>query len=87
MATRTRPPYCGPAGTHGSADSLAGVRVEAVSIDGAWLFTPTQHRDDRGVFLESFTAASLREAVGHDLDLTGILQLEVRGECGARATT
>lgn len=69
MATRTRPPYCGPAEAHRSADSLAGVRVETVSIDGAWLFTPTQHRDDRGVFLESFTAASLREAVGHDLDL------------------
>lgn len=45
------------------------MRVEALSIDGAWQFTPTQHHDDRGVFLESFTAASLREAVGHDLML------------------
>lgn len=51
------------------ADSLTGVRVEPLSIDGAWLFTPGQHRDDRGVFLESFTSASFREAVGHDLDL------------------
>lgn len=40
-----------------------------MSIEGVWLFTPVQHRDDRGVFLESFTASSFGTAVGHDLAL------------------
>lgn len=69
MATRTRPPYCGRAVALRPADSLPDVRVEALSIDGAWLFTPVQHRDDRGAFLESFTAESLKATVGHDLAL------------------
>ena len=38
-------------------------------IPGAWVFTPTIHGDSRGVFLESFTARSFREATGLHFDL------------------
>lgn len=40
-----------------------------MSIEGVWEFTPMLRPDDRGVFLESFTSASLEEAVGHPLKL------------------
>ena len=40
-----------------------------MSIEGVWEFTPTIRPDDRGVFLESFTSASLEQAVGHALNL------------------
>lgn len=43
--------------------------VRELAVPGAWELTPRQHGDERGVFLEWFTAPSLREAVGHDLDL------------------
>lgn len=45
------------------------VDVRELGIEGAWEFTPRQHSDDRGVFLEAFTASSFAEAVGHGLDL------------------
>jgi dTDP-4-dehydrorhamnose 3,5-epimerase len=45
------------------------VQARPLSIDGAWCFTPVQHGDDRGVFLESFTDTSFRAAIGHRLDL------------------
>ncbi|HEX3962319.1 MAG TPA: dTDP-4-dehydrorhamnose 3,5-epimerase [Trebonia sp.] len=38
--------------------------MEPISIDGAWTFTPTIHRDDRGHFLEWFRAAELLETHG-----------------------
>lgn len=37
-----------------------------MSISGAWLFTPALHHDDRGVFCESFTRQSFKDAVGHE---------------------
>lgn len=40
-----------------------------MSIEGVWEFTPILRPDDRGVFLESFTAVSLESAVGHAFDL------------------
>lgn len=43
------------------------MRVRELAVSGAWEFTPVQHRDGRGLFLEAFTAASLREATGRDL--------------------
>ena len=43
--------------------------VQPLDIDGAWVFTPRQHPDDRGVFLEWFKAAVVEEAVGHRLSL------------------
>lgn len=40
-----------------------------MSIEGVWEFSPTIRPDDRGVFLESFTATSLEQTVGHALNL------------------
>ncbi|WP_200172117.1 dTDP-4-dehydrorhamnose 3,5-epimerase family protein [Tomitella cavernea] len=37
---------------------------DALAVPGAWVFTPRQHRDGRGVFLEAFTADALHEATG-----------------------
>jgi dTDP-4-dehydrorhamnose 3,5-epimerase len=39
--------------------------MEPISIGGAWMFTPTVHRDDRGYFLEWFRAGELSESVGY----------------------
>jgi dTDP-4-dehydrorhamnose 3,5-epimerase len=49
-------------------DTIA-VQVRPLAIDGAFEITPVQHGDDRGVFLEWFTAPAFREMTGHDLDL------------------
>lgn len=38
-----------------------------LSITGAVEFTPAQHRDDRGVFLEHYRFEALEEALGHPL--------------------
>ena len=48
------------------------MKWEPTSIPGAWVFTPTIHEDDRGLFLESYTARSLREATGFQLELAQI---------------
>ena len=45
------------------------MRVEPLVIPGAWVFEPTVHGDDRGVFLECFRSDALAEHVGHPLDL------------------
>lgn len=50
------------------------MRFRNTGIEGAWVFTPTQHRDERGAFLEAFTADSLRQATGREL---AIAQLNV----------
>lgn len=42
---------------------------QELDIPGAWVFTPTLHTDDRGVFLESFTSSSLEQATGRSLEL------------------
>ncbi len=39
----------------------------ALAIAGAWVFTPQQHDDDRGVFLESYRADLLEQVIGHRL--------------------
>jgi len=41
--------------------------VTELSIDGAWVFTPRQHPDDRGLFLEWYKADVVQKAVGHPL--------------------
>ena len=41
----------------------------ALSIEGAWEFTPILRPDDRGVFLESFKASVFTETVGKPFDL------------------
>ncbi len=51
------------------ASTIRLVRVEPLAIPGAWVFEPTVHGDDRGVFLECFRSDTLAEHVGHPLDL------------------
>lgn len=46
-----------------------GMRFRNMGIEGAWVFTPVQHHDDRGTFFESYTAATLREATGRGMTL------------------
>jgi dTDP-4-dehydrorhamnose 3,5-epimerase len=43
--------------------------VRELSIPDAFEFTPRQHPDDRGVFLEWFKAEQLEKAIGHRLSL------------------
>lgn len=45
------------------------MRVRELSVPDAYELTPTQHRDERGVFLEWFQDSSFAGAVGHRLDL------------------
>jgi dTDP-4-dehydrorhamnose 3,5-epimerase len=44
--------------------------MEAVDIDGAWLFTPQVHADSRGCFLEWFKDAELHAGLGHSMNVT-----------------
>ena len=48
------------------------MRIRNAGLEGAWVFSPHQHHDERGVFLESFTAAALRSATGRDLSVAQI---------------
>jgi dTDP-4-dehydrorhamnose 3,5-epimerase len=43
--------------------------VRELKIPDAYEFTPRQHRDDRGVFLEILTTGSFVEIIGHPLQL------------------
>jgi dTDP-4-dehydrorhamnose 3,5-epimerase len=43
--------------------------MKPLRIEGAWVNTPTVHRDDRGAFLEWFQGTSFAEAIGHPLNL------------------
>lgn len=45
------------------------MEVRELSIAGAWEFTPRQHSDDRGVFLEWFKAEIFEKTVGHPFEL------------------
>jgi dTDP-4-dehydrorhamnose 3,5-epimerase len=45
------------------------VDVTPLSIEGAYVFTPTVHSDDRGSFHEWFREDAFREATGHPLRL------------------
>jgi dTDP-4-dehydrorhamnose 3,5-epimerase len=45
------------------------VDVRELAVAGAWEFTPTQHRDDRGLFLEWLREETLTKTVGHPLRL------------------
>jgi dTDP-4-dehydrorhamnose 3,5-epimerase len=45
------------------------VKIEPLSIEGAFQITPVQHGDSRGAFLEWYRFDALAEAVGHPLDL------------------
>ncbi len=43
--------------------------VEPLAIEGAWVVTPVQHGDPRGLFYEWFKAPSFGEAAGHSFTL------------------
>jgi dTDP-4-dehydrorhamnose 3,5-epimerase len=45
------------------------MEISALSVDGAYLVTPRQHPDDRGVFLESFRGDRLADHLGHRPDI------------------
>jgi len=45
------------------------VEIRPLSIEGAWVITPVQHSDPRGVFMELYRFDKLAEAVGHPLNL------------------
>jgi dTDP-4-dehydrorhamnose 3,5-epimerase len=45
------------------------MKVRALAVGGAWEFTPTQHQDDRGTFLEWYQSREVAAAVGHPLNL------------------
>lgn len=45
------------------------MKIRELSVRDAFEIVPTQHGDDRGVFLEWYRFEALTEAVGHPLDL------------------
>ena len=45
------------------------MRIEPLSIEGAFVVTPRQFPDDRGVFLESFRGDHLEPHLGHRPDI------------------
>ena len=45
------------------------MKVRELRVPGAFEFTPIQHKDGRGVFLEWFKVERLAEAAGHPLTL------------------
>ncbi len=45
------------------------MQIRPLAVPGAWEATPRQFVDERGVFLEWFTAASFTGAAGHRFDL------------------
>ena len=48
---------------------VSGMDVAELAVPGAWVFTPKQWPDPRGVFLEWFKGPVLAQAVGHELAL------------------
>ena len=69
MATLTPPRYCGAKVIPYCVATVKPVQREPTSIEGSWVFTPLQHTDDRGVFLESFKESVFSDVVGHSFDL------------------
>ena len=56
------------------------MQIRELAIPDAWEFTPTQHRDDRGVFLEYYRFEQLEEKIGHALTLRqGNTSVSVKG--------
>ncbi|WP_101829632.1 dTDP-4-dehydrorhamnose 3,5-epimerase [Frankia canadensis] len=46
------------------------MEISELSVPDAWVFTPRQHSDSRGTFLEWFRSDALAEVVGHPLALS-----------------
>lgn len=45
------------------------METRALFIPHSFVFTPVQHADERGVFLETYRHEAVRDAVGHALEL------------------
>lgn len=45
------------------------IRIRPLSVPGAWVFTPRQFPDPRGVFLEWFRTEAFSSVTGHDFGL------------------
>ena len=69
MATLTPPRYCGAKEGPYCLATVNHVQAEPTSIEGSWVFSPLQHTDDLGVFLESFKESVFSDVVGHSFDL------------------
>lgn len=48
------------------------MQVDALAIDGAFLFTPKLFGDERGAFSEQYKAPIVRETIGHDFVLAQV---------------
>jgi dTDP-4-dehydrorhamnose 3,5-epimerase len=46
--------------------------MEPLGIEGAWVFTPRVHTDDRGAFLEAFRGAEFSADLGYRLDVAQV---------------
>ena len=46
--------------------------MEPLGIEGAWVFTPRVHADDRGAFLEAFRGAEFAADLGYRLDVAQV---------------
>jgi dTDP-4-dehydrorhamnose 3,5-epimerase len=46
-----------------------GFGMDALEIDGAWVFTPRIHRDRRGSFHEWFRESETRDIIGHRIEI------------------
>ncbi len=68
VGTGTAPTAAAPTGT-ASATAPGDDRVRALAVPGAWVFTPRQFSDPRGVFLEWFRTEAFASVTGHRFDL------------------
>ncbi len=46
--------------------------MEALSIEGAWVYTPKVHADHRGAFLETYRGAEFTADLGYPLDVAQV---------------
>jgi len=46
--------------------------MDTLSIEGAWVYTPQVHHDDRGRFLEAFRSVEFAVGLGHRLDVAQV---------------
>ena len=46
--------------------------MQSLGIEGAWVYTPTVHGDDRGSFIEQFRGAEFAADLGYRLDIAQV---------------
>jgi dTDP-4-dehydrorhamnose 3,5-epimerase len=46
--------------------------VESLGVEGAWVFTPQVHHDERGSFLEAFRGAEFAADLGYELEVAQV---------------